>query len=379
MIMRNQKILLMCTLLLLPLFGISAEAWNTKSNFGGVGRHRGTGIAIGNRGYMGLGHYNGAGPNIMFADWWEFDPSTNTWSQKADYPFQTYAAAAFSIGMKGYVGAGVSAGNQFYAFDPIANTWTAIAPVPMGATDQVGFSVNQKGYYLYSNSLHEYDPGTNSWTTKNPAPFSPSSWSSSFTIGEKAYVKSASSLYEYKATTDEWSVRAFFPGLASGGSSAFAVKGKGYIVCGYVGWLSELTDEVWEFDPATNSWTQMEEFPGTGRRFSAGFSIGDKGYIGIGTNGTNMRDFWEFDELLSVTENTNLQIELYPNPATDFITITSKESVLARLYDLGGKLIFETTFNGSQTFDLSDYKNGTYLLECLTDNSRAIHKIVVQN
>jgi N-acetylneuraminic acid mutarotase len=378
MIMRNQKTLILLALILLPILGISSEAWNVKSNFGGVGRHRGTGIAIGNRGYIGLGHYNGAGPNIMFADWWEFDPGTNTWSQKANYPFPTYAAASFTVGMKGYVGAGVSAGNQFYTFDPIANTWTAIQPVPLGATDQVGFAVNGKGYYLYSNTLYEYNPGTNTWTTKNNAPFSPSSWSSSFTIAEKAYVKSGGSLYEYKPTTDEWAVRAAFPGLATGGSAAFAVKGKGYIVCGYIGWLSELSDEVWEFDPATNSWTQMDEFPGTGRRFSSGFAIGDKGYVGIGTNGTNMRDFWEFDELLSVHESETVKVELYPNPATDYITISSQQNILINLFDCSGKLIFSSQLEGSEVFDVSDLENGTYFLECLAQDSRFVQKIIIQ-
>ena len=47
--------------------------WIQRSDFGSVGRHRATGIAIGTKGYMGLGHYNGAGPNIVFSDWWEFD------------------------------------------------------------------------------------------------------------------------------------------------------------------------------------------------------------------------------------------------------------------------------------------------------------------
>ncbi len=376
--MKTPKIAALVAFLLLPLAGISSEAWNTKSNFGGVGRHRGTGIAIGNRGYMGLGHYNGAGPNIMFSDWWEFDPGTNTWSQKADYPFPTYAAAAFSIGMKGYVGAGVSAGNLFYSFDPIANTWTAIQAVPMGATDQVGFSVNGKGYYLYTNLLYEYDPGTDVWTAKNNAPFSPSSWSSSFTIGEKAYVKSASSLYEYKSTTDEWSVRAFFPGLASGGSAAFAVKGKGYIVCGYVGWLSELTDEVWEFDPATNTWTQMDEFPGSSRRFSSGFSIGDKGYVGIGTTGTNMRDFWEFDELLVVDQNELIYLDAYPNPASENVTVSISGEGIINLYDLSGKIIFTQQIYDTETFDISALENGSYIIECVTSSSRKIQKLVVQ-
>lgn len=357
---------------------MASEAWNQKANLGGLGRHRGTGITIGNKGYFGLGHHNGAGPNILFKDWWEFDPGTNTWSQKADYPFPTYAAASFSIDMKGYVGAGVSAGNQFYSFDPIANTWTAIQPVPNGATDRVGFSVNGKGYYLFSSQLYEYDPDLNNWTLKNNAPFSPSSWCSSFTIGDKAYVKTGTSLYEYKSTTDEWVSRAAFPGLATGGSSAFAVKGKGYVVCGYIGWLSELSDEVWEFDPASNTWTQMGEFPGTARRFSIGFAIGDKGYFGGGTNGTNMKDFWEFDELLAFGDNESDPISIYPNPAADFITIDCNSQTEISLFDLNGKLILASSLNAKETFDLTEMANGIYFIECISSGSRFVQKIVIQ-
>lgn len=357
--------------------GWSSEAWNSKSNFGGVGRHRGTGIAVGNRGYMGLGHFNGAGPNIMFDDWWEYDPGTNTWSQKASYPFPTYAAASFAVGNKCYVGTGVSAGNLFYCFDPIANTWTPIQSVPSGATDQLAFAVNGKGYYINFNQLYEYDAVLDQWTLQNTMPFSLSSWSSAFTIGEKAYVKTGSQLYEYKATTDEWATRANFPGLASGGSAAFAVKGKGYIVCGYVGWLSELTDEVWEFDPALNIWTQMDEFPGSARRFSAGFAIGNKGYVGIGTTGTNMRDFWEFDELLSTPQHNTPEFSIYPNPATDYLTVSGLDAANVTVYDMQGKLLISTNLTNTDQLDLRSLESGTYLLEINSSQTRSIHKFTV--
>jgi N-acetylneuraminic acid mutarotase len=366
-----------CLLTSLQVFG--SEAWNQKTNFGGVGRHRGTGVSIGNRGYIGLGHYNGAGPNIMFQDWWEFDPSSNTWTQKANYPFPTYAASQFTIGHKCYVGTGVSAGNLFYSFDPIANAWNPIASVPMGATDQLAFAVEDKGYYIYSNTLYEYDPILDTWTLKNPMPFVLSSWSSSFTINGKGYVKSGTSLYEYKPSTDEWAIRASFPGLASGGSAAFAVKDKGYIVSGYIGWLSELTDEVWEFDPATNIWTQLNEFPGNARRFSSGFSIGDKGYVGIGTTGTNMRDFWEFDELLAV-EKTNVNIlKVFPNPASDYLTISGLERGNVMIYDLTGKLVLSHDLFTTQTITVSHLEAGNYVLLIQSDDLLITRKLQIIN
>ncbi|MFK7787367.1 MAG: hypothetical protein AB8B56_19745, partial [Crocinitomicaceae bacterium] len=60
----------------------SISGWTPKANFGAEARHRGIGMSIGNKGYMGLGHYNGAGPNIVKKDWWEYDPATNSWTQR---------------------------------------------------------------------------------------------------------------------------------------------------------------------------------------------------------------------------------------------------------------------------------------------------------
>lgn len=351
---------------------LASDAWNPKSNFGGVGRHRGTGVAIGTKGYIGLGHYNGAGPNIMFADWWEYDPSTNSWSQKADYPFPTYAAASFSIGMKCYVGAGVSAGSLFYEFDPIANTWTSIADVPLGTTDQIGFSINGKGYYLYTNQLYEYDPLLDVWTAKTSGPFGWVSWPSAFVIDNKVYVKAGFGLYEYKPTTDQWIARAPFPGLADAGSASFAVNGKGYIICGYIGWLSQLSDEVWEFDPALNTWTLLSDFPGSGRRFSSSFNIGNKGYLGIGTTGTNMRDFWEFDKLLSEEELVELHFNIYPNPVTTTINIDLDESYVNNcsitLYQIDGKVVYMAPITNSKTtFYRNNLVAGTYFYSVATN------------
>lgn len=371
--MLNRVLILAC--ICLSSQGFSSSAWNEKANFGGVGRHRGTGISIGTKGYMGLGHYNGAGPNIMFQDWWEFDPSSNSWTQKANYPFPTYAASQFTIGNKGYVGTGVSAGNLFYSFDPFTNSWNPIASVPMGSTDQLAFAVDGKGYYIYSNTLYEYDPMADAWTMQNPMPFALSSWCSSFTINGKAYVKTGSSLYEYKPSTDEWAARAPFPGIASGGSAAFAVKGKGYIVCGYIGWLSELTDEVWEFDPATNTWTQLTEFPGNARRFSSGFAIGEKGYVGIGTTGTNMRDFWEFDELLSEEADPaqKEQVMIFPNPAFEFITINGIQAANIMIYDLQGQVVHSEMVVSGKQIDVNFLTPGSYIVSIDYESGR-IHK-----
>ena len=86
--------------------GTTYAQWTKKANLGGVGRHRGTGIAIGNKGYIGLGHTNGTGVNIDFKDWWQYDPASDSWTQKANFPVLIHGAVSFGTDTKGYVGGG---------------------------------------------------------------------------------------------------------------------------------------------------------------------------------------------------------------------------------------------------------------------------------
>src|SRR5205823_10618643 len=59
-------------------------------------------FSIGSKGYVGTGAHDG--PK---RDFWEYDPSTNVWTQKADFGgLPRLAAVGFSIGSKGYLGTG---------------------------------------------------------------------------------------------------------------------------------------------------------------------------------------------------------------------------------------------------------------------------------
>ena len=50
-------------------------------------------------------------------DFWEYNPSTNKWTRKADFAGgDWWGATGFSIGAKGYIGTGVD-GNDNYRSD----------------------------------------------------------------------------------------------------------------------------------------------------------------------------------------------------------------------------------------------------------------------
>src|SRR5437870_7366792 len=101
------------------------DTWTQKADFGGTARYAAVAFSIGRKGYIGTGD-----DNIipLYEDVWEYDPSTNTWTQKADFGGGPRAyAGGFTIGSKGYIGLGgeLSGGTKdLWEYDPTTNSWT---------------------------------------------------------------------------------------------------------------------------------------------------------------------------------------------------------------------------------------------------------------
>src|SRR5207344_501400 len=84
----------------------STNSWTQKADFGGGPRADAAGFSIGGKGYWGTGQDSER--IIFYRDFWQFDPIANTWSQKADFGGTgRTTATGFSIGSKGYIGLGV--------------------------------------------------------------------------------------------------------------------------------------------------------------------------------------------------------------------------------------------------------------------------------
>lgn len=373
--------------LLLHLFLLTgtftfASQWTQRADFGGVGRHRTTGLSIGNRIYLGLGHSNGTGVETYFSDWWEYDPSTNAWTQKVDYPGNNgngeLGAHGIGLELVGYVGLGELDDYALYKYDPSLNNWTQMSsPITSGTFQDTGdFTIGHKAYFtrLNTSQLWEYDADIDSWSQKNALPFTTYfSWSG-FSLDGKGYLKISNSaltvnqLWEYDPILDAWQQKTPFPGYARLSSVSFVQYGKAYIVCGYgAGNHSDLTSEVWEYNPLIDTWSQLEDFPGTSRRYSTGISMGDKCFLGTGTNGTNFNDFWEFDALASLNEKEHTKIMVYPNPTDDYIVL--EKAKRAVLLDLNGKKIMdlEEGYN-----DLKNTEGGIYFVNSGNSSTQII-------
>ncbi len=131
--------------------------WVEMSEFNGTARAGAVAFSVGNKAYVGTGYFNSVNysqPMERFDDFWEFDHSTDLWSQRAALPGAARShATAFVIGSAAYVGLGITEDsddtvflNDFYRYDPQANEWTAVAVFP-GAPrfGAFGFGSNENG------------------------------------------------------------------------------------------------------------------------------------------------------------------------------------------------------------------------------------------
>ena len=139
--------------------------WATMASFPGGVRYQHTALAIGDKGYVGLG----TDQDLYRNDWWEYKPSTNTWAQRADLPAsERSGAVTFTIGSRGFVCMGTNGGmlDDLWEYNPYSNSWSVRAPYGgsprknaaafvLGSSAYVGTG---KGVSGKKQSMHQYYP-----------------------------------------------------------------------------------------------------------------------------------------------------------------------------------------------------------------------------
>src|SRR4051812_37591915 len=190
--MKNQiKNLLLAAFLFIGITSQAQTAWTKKSDFSGVARNWAIGFSIGDKGYIGLGEESMSHYPAIYADFWEWEPVTDTWVAKAPFPGTARLFVKnFSIGTDGYVIGGKTADgtilSDIWNWNQQTNTWSQRAAYPSADLACVAFSIAGKGYIATS--------------TKN--------------------------FFEYNPSTDSWTAKASFPGLAIEGATGFAIDNK---------------------------------------------------------------------------------------------------------------------------------------------------------
>ncbi|MBK7682240.1 MAG: PKD domain-containing protein [Bacteroidetes bacterium] len=240
-------------------------------------RSNAIGFSIGTNGYVGGGYDpDSLGTHQAF---WEYNTVANVWTQKANLPYPIFSAFCFSINNKGYYGCGrdsiYDAKNDFFEYDPSLNTW--VQKVDFGGGkfyEATGFSVGNFGYVVcgvdsnfdHTNSLWQYDPLNDSWSLKSAFPSSVRSGLAAFVIGNDAFVglgvnhldnENYKDFWKYNSLLDSWTQLANYPDSGSAYAVAFTAFGKGFIGGGYLfylNWPIGNLNNMYEYNPSTNSW-----------------------------------------------------------------------------------------------------------------------------
>lgn len=250
-----------------------ADSWTAKSPFPGGIRGGAIAFSIGGYGYFGCGaNYVGQ----FFKDLWKYDPVTDTWVQQSDAPFfQREEAICFVIGNFAYVGTGYleitgpnsttsATLNDFWQYDPTTDTWTVKAMVPGSPRGwAIGAAANGLGYAgmgggpdqtVSYNDFYEYDPQQNTWTARASYPQSIAD-ASVFDLGGEVYVcgginfpsySGSSAFRKYLPASNTWSSMPAFPAGAIIAATANTVSGRVFLGTGYTSSFAERQD-WWEF------------------------------------------------------------------------------------------------------------------------------------
>ncbi len=105
------------------------------------------------------------------------------------------------------------------------------------------------------------------------------------------------------------------------------------------------------------------------------FKVSDY-YCGTGIIGSNSTVSLEL--VTGFEDIQKLGVTVGPNPATDFVTISTDENgIKAELVDVAGNVVSEIKLNaGSNQLDLKNYPNGIYLLRISKDQKVGIFKLM---
>ena len=376
------------------------NTWTKKNDFVSGKRERAVAFSIADYGYVSTGIDTA---EVLLKDLWQYDPNSDTWTQKADLPGPARRdAIAFSVNGKGYVGTGIDnasalVGNKLkdiWEYDPTLNAWTQKADFPGSGGNGVyfatAFSADNKGYVcggkwgpsLYSSQLWEYKPSSNQWIQRANFPGGVRYQLSSFSIGNQGYVGLGANqdtykkdFYRYNPGSNQWIQIADFIGSERGGACSFTINNRGFICLGTNGGL--LGDLI-EYNPEMDEWEVRCAYGGSERKNAVAFVVNERVFVGLGKGYSGKKSSFQEYSAPNYAQLSELETfcEIYPNPSNGKIqlrTETTLESI--HVFNQLGTLTFEQHVSSpSEMVDLSHLSTGVYHVVVKTLNGQIIQK-----
>lgn len=360
--------------------------WTQKANFPGNPNYGCPGFTLTGKGYIASGN----APNNFAA----YDPGTNTWQFKADFPDSAFGFA-FTIGNKAYIGEFYNS-TDFWEYDLLIDSWTQKANFPgQQRSIDVRFAIGAKGYVAtgfspvsYLNDVWEWDQLTNTWTQKANFSGTARVAAAGFSIGNKGYIGTGIDLtdfcrdfWEYDPVTDTWTQKANFGGSKRSEAIGFVIGSCGYIGGGTGSIGTGTVSDFWKYDVWANTWTAVTSFGGNLRELATGFSIDCKGYVGMGWINDNPssvhNDLWEYTpdtcDLSVIPESPLLSATFFPSPFSAEATLNTNtvlKNATLSFYNASGQLVKQMPDVSGKTILIrrENLPAGIYLIKIIQEN-----------
>lgn len=378
------KLLVTAFLLLLSLPAtLCAQEWVQRADVPvTTGTDGPIGFSIDEKVYLGGGVGN--------KRFYEYDPATMKWTRKADIPGVTTERAfgsGFAMNNKGYVGFGYDGSQQtlkdIWEYDPATDKWTRKGDFPGEARDGATvFALNSNArVYVGGGSdntilfkdFWEYNPENDTWKQLGDLPTGPVIFQSSFVVESAAYIiggdvgtSETQEVFRYNPEHDTWDPRASFPGKARQAAAAFTYGAVGFIGGGHSK-FEEIFSDYYAYTPYANTWAQIDGPVSTGRAWATGITGYDRAYVGTGFDFQNFHnDWWEFgtpsaDVSRKESDEQQLLTGFYPNPASQQVSLNLTDVSEISIFDQLGRMVESTkATSGASSIDVRHLPQGVY-------------------
>lgn len=99
---------------------------------------------------------------------------------------------------------------------------------------------------------------------------------------------------------------------------------------------------------------------------------------------TNLSCLGELTDYLTVDslilENRNINSTIYPNPASEYFTVSTHQKSTLKLFDIKGLLILDLEYNSfsNQKINISNLDKGIYIVQLSSEKGRETRKLILQ-
>ncbi len=369
-------------------------------------RHHSNGFGHEGKAYVILGGYD-----QLSNEMYEYEPTTDTWTQMANFPgAERQLAIGDDWNGKYYYGFGGSNTEYFtdiWEFDPETMTFTELPSCPCEGRMHPAFIAHNDKIFMGSGSTGngdlrdwwEYDMITQEWTQKEPIPGARRHHPFFFTIGDDVYVGGGHifNWNRYNPETETWSEIDNLPAGRVAGTQ-FNHGDYGYILAGdnYLHVSIPDFETFMRYNASTREWEYLPELPFGSRWAPSSFVIDDTVYFFGGLafdqlTGEELDDssMWKFDLLsldppTSTSENTESNNPMvYPNPLNAAVLNIDpewqNEIRQLSLINAVGQTVYSTNDLSGSKVNLALVNKGIYVLRAeLKDDSVKTMKLVIE-